>query len=377
MKIGIVTEYYYPLIGGITEHVHHFAIEAKKMGHEPVIVTSLSGDRSTRTAEGIRIVRIGRSLPLFSNGSIARVTVGFGMGRRLRKVFLKEKFDIIHIHSPFVPSLPLFAQRYANAPVVGTFHTQFDSSLFLEVCHRAMRKYYDHLSGKIAVSHLCVDSMRPFFEKFSNDFDADFDVIPNGVDIDKFDPSNKKIEKFMDGKKNIFFLSRIEPRNGLEYLIKAFQMIREKRDDCRLIIGGSGPLKKHCERMVPNALKNDIHFLGQINGSRPEYYSTADIFCFPTTKASFGITLLEAMASAKPVVAFSLEAFERIITNGKDGILCGEPSAENLAREINRLLDDQKLRENIGTNARVTSEKYSWKKIAEKVIDHYEEILSA
>ncbi len=366
MKIGIITEYYYPLLGGITEHVYHFSREAKRLGHEPVIITSDAGS-DPMVKDEVRIIRLGKSLPIYSNGSIARVTAGFNLGKKIREIFKREKFDIIHIHSPFTPTLPFLFQRYSDTITVGTFHTHFSSSGLLRVFRSAIRKYFDGLNGRIAVSPLCIESMNRYFK-------GDYRIIPNGVDINKFYPACEKVKKFDDGKKNIFFLSRLEPRNGLDHLIKAFATLRRDRNDCRLIIGGDGPLMSFYRSLVPASIRDDVHFLGRINGIRPNYYATADIFCFPTTKASFGITILEAMAAGKPVVAFSMPAYEAMITNGKDGLLCGMPDHKNLANAINDLLDSPEKRKAIGGHARARAEEFSWTKITRQVISYYEDL---
>lgn len=368
MKIGIFTEYYYPLLGGITEHVHHFAIEAKKLGHRPVIVTSNAGKDPFVDSSELDIIRLGKSLPIFSNGSIARITLPVRLGKKICKILEDEKFDIIHIHSPFVPSIPMITQQYANTTTVATFHTHFNSSGFLRVFKKYFQRYFDTLHGKIAVSNLCIESMNRYFTG------GEYKVIPNGVDIEKFNSRTEKIKKFDDGKLNIFFLSRLEPRNGLEYLIKAFAKIRRVRSDCRLLIGGDGPMMTFYKAMVPSDIRQDVHFLGRINGARPNYYATSDIFCFPTTKASFGITILEAMSSSKPVVAFSMPAYGNILESGKEGILCGNPSVDNLAHAIKNLLDSPETREMIGRNARAKAEEYSWLRITKRIIEYYEEL---
>jgi len=367
MKIGIVTEYYYSSLGGITEHVHHFALEAKKMGHEPVIITGNAGEDPFIKSGDIRIVRFGMSLPIYSNGSIARVTVGFHLGKKLREFYEKEKFDILHIHSPFVPTLPALTHRYSNTTTFVTCHTQFDSNIFLKLVKDRAQHAFDLVHGKIAVSELCIESMSKYVQ-------GDYRIIPNGVDINKFNDQHEKVAIFDDEKTNIFFLSRLEPRNGLEYLIKAFRTIREKRDDCRLIIGGSGPLLTYYKSLVGTKIKDDVHFIGKVNGVRPNYYSTADIFCFPTTRASFGITILEAMAASKPVVAFSMPAFKTMIESGKNGLLCGEPSESNLIPALETLLDSPEIRRQYGVAARRRAEDFSWEKITKRIVDYYHEV---
>src|SRR5512138_1798518 len=119
LKIGIVTEYYYPLLGGISESVHNTAVRFASMGHAVRIITSnlaangLNG-QSHPFFPPENIHRIGRSLAIYSNGSMARVTVGKRLTSRLAETFDREGFDILHLHSPLVPTLPMFAQFAAR-----------------------------------------------------------------------------------------------------------------------------------------------------------------------------------------------------------------------------------------------------------------------
>jgi len=216
MKIAVVTEYYYPSIGGITEHVHHFCTEVQKLGHHPIIITSDAGKDACVDSSHLDIIRVGKSYPVYSNESIARVTMTPNIGKKIQDIFASEKFDLVHTHSPFIPMLPLMCQRYSNTITIGTFHSQFDSNLFLKLFKTQFQKYFDNLHGKIAVSELCCGSINRYLDG------GDFRIIPNGIDTNKFNGKAEKISQFNDEKINIFFLSRLEPRNGLEYLIKAF-----------------------------------------------------------------------------------------------------------------------------------------------------------
>lgn len=364
MKIGVVTEYYYPSLGGITEHVHHFCLELKKLGHHPVIITGNAGECPSDC--GLDVIRVGKSVPLYSNGSIARVTVGYRLGHKVKEIMRSEKFDIVHVHSPFIPTLPALGQKYSGTVTFGTFHTQFDSSLFMQFLKSYAKKFFDGLAARIAVSDLCIESIGRYYK-------GDFKIIPNGIDINKFYPACKKMPEFLDGRPNILFLSRLEPRNGLDYLIEAFCIIKNNGSNCRLIVAGDGPLRAYYESIVPNELKKDVIFLGHVTENRPNIYATVDIFCFPTTRASFGITLLEAMSSGKPVVAFSMPAYQKIIESGKDGILCGDIKSANLAAGIQELLNDIEKRKSIGAHARKKAEEYSWANVTRRVLDLYEQ----
>ncbi|MCL6107216.1 MAG: glycosyltransferase, partial [Actinobacteria bacterium] len=113
MKVALVSEYYYPLLGGITEHVHNLALSLDKRGHDVTVVThNLKPRKHHHYPDGpvkFSVVRFGKGIPIYSNGSIARITVGKRLGSTLQKFFQQEKFDVIHAHSPLTPILPVIA----------------------------------------------------------------------------------------------------------------------------------------------------------------------------------------------------------------------------------------------------------------------------
>src|SRR3954463_6516785 len=125
LRIALVTEYYYPHLGGVCEHVHFFAREARRRGHHVDIVTS----HIPGAAETPGVIRLGRSQPVYANGSQARITIGLGLRRQMRRTLRDGRYDLVHVHSPLTPVLPLLAIEEADCPVVGTFHTYFDRSI--------------------------------------------------------------------------------------------------------------------------------------------------------------------------------------------------------------------------------------------------------
>src|SRR5512132_1193563 len=146
LRIALVTEYYYPHLGGICEHVHFFAREARRYGHHVDIITSnIPGAR-----EEPHVSRIGKSQPVYANGSQARFTWGFELRKDLKRVFSLGQYDIIHVHSPLSPVLPVMAIEEADCPVVGTFHTYFDRSMGYAIGNRYFQKRLDQLHAPIA-----------------------------------------------------------------------------------------------------------------------------------------------------------------------------------------------------------------------------------
>jgi len=373
VRVGIVTEYYYPLLGGITENVFNTKKQLKALGHDVTVITSLAHRgmfrvRKSRDVVDPDVVRVGHSVPVYSNGSFAHLSVGVRIRARLRSVFDWGQFDVLHLHSPITPTLPIEALLAATCPTVGTFHTYFERSLAYAVLKNAIQtRALDRMAGQIAVSRNCVDALSRYFTTRA-------EVIPNGVDVDLFHPDRPPLPIFDDGRPNLLFVGRFDPRNGLALMLRAFAIVRERRPDARLIVVGDGPLSPYYRSMVPPALRDDVHFVGLVRDMRPAYYATCDVFCSPVTKASFGVTLLEAMAAGKPIVATENIGYRELMSPA-EGILVPPADPAAFAAAVLRLLDNPALRREIGAAGREKAEAYSWERIGRTIADYYEGIL--
>ena len=368
MRVGIITEYYYPLLGGISEHVHNTAVRLRKKGHTVKIITShlSSGTKGTNSPD---VLRVGRGVSILSNGSIARITIGKNLTSELEHVMDSERFDLLHLHSPLVPTLPMLALCKAKCPTVGTFHTYFDGSLWYSLLKSEVQKrLIDKLDGQIAVSRSCIDALSPFFKINAR-------VIPNGVDISEFNPCIPKLPQFDDGRKNLLFLGRLDPRNGLSLMMKAFEIVKSRFSETRLIIVGGGPLRHYYKRLVPQRLQEDIYLAGPLLEERNRYYATSDIFCSPVEKASFGVTLLEAMASGKPIVCTENPGYRELLSR-EEGVMVPPHEPAAFAEAIMELLRNPRLVEEMGREGRQKALRFSWDKVTDVLYQFYEETLN-
>jgi phosphatidylinositol alpha-mannosyltransferase len=374
MKVAIVTEYYYPLLGGITENVHNTALGLAVRGHDATIVTSAAPSDglppSERPADAARVVRIGRSIPLKSNGSVAHATIGLHLWRDLRRFFLGESFDIAHLHSPLVFTLPAMAVLAAPCPTVGTFHSYFEGSRVYERFHAILQKHFVNKLGAVTgVSTNCIDSLARYF-KFPNPR-----IIPNGIDVNIFRPDGPRMEKFDRSKFTLLFLGRFDLRNGFALMLEAFTIVRRARADVRLVVVGDGKMRATYERMVPPALGQDVHFEGARLASRPAYYATCDIFCSPISKASFGITLLEAMGAGRPIVATENVGYREMLQMD-EAVLVPAMNAQAFADAVLALLDDPARRARMGEAGRRRALELSWDRVVAQTLDLYQDVLA-
>lgn len=371
-KIGIVSEYFYPHLGGMTEHIYHFSKELIRRGYD---VTLLTG-RVKREGEhwqgpslppGLKVIEFGKSTLIFANHSFARATLGFDVGKDIRKVLAAEQFDLLHIHSPMTPTLPILFQKYSDTVTVGTVHTYFDSLPYYRLFRKILQPYLDKLDGLIAVAPSCVEAMDKYFR-------GHYAIIPNGVDVEWFARPQGVIEKYDDDRPTVLFLGRLDPRNGLGTLIKAFFKVLAQVPKARLVVVGEGPMRPLYERKASLHLGKAIFFEGEISNTRPEYFAASDVFCYPATKASFGITLLEAMAAGKPVVATENKGFCDMMQNGVNGLLVEQGRSDKLADALVQVLQDKNLARKLSDNGREMIRNYSWETITDRVLGFYNKI---
>ena len=362
MRIALVTEFYYPHLGGVCEHVHFFAREARRRGHHVDIITSMiPGAKATHG-----VIRLGRSQPIFTNGSMSRITIGLGLRRQMRDTLRRGKYDVVHVHSPLTPVLPVLAVDEAECAVFGTFHTYFDSSFGYAVARRYFQRRLEKLDRAIAVSESTVNALSRYF-------DADWSVIPNGVDTRLFHPGATRPAPMRDDKPAILFMGRLDPRNGLGMLLDVFKRIHGKRRDAQLVIVGDGPLRAHYERRA--AGHPDIRFVGSALAERAGYYANSDVYACPTTIASFGITLLESMACATPIVCSNIPGFWDVVEDGREALMVANRDRDALADGLVRLLDDESLRARLGHAGRQRSLAYDWSHVTSRVLDEYARVL--
>jgi phosphatidyl-myo-inositol alpha-mannosyltransferase len=362
LRIALVTEYYYPHLGGVCEHVHFFAREARRFGHHVDIITS----NIPGATPSPNVIRLGRSVPWYINGSQSRITVGRTLRRDMRRALLDGQYDVVHVHSPLTPVLPLLALAEADVPVIGTFHTYFERSISYRVLRRPLQQRLDRLSAAIAVSQSTIVALERYF-------DADWRIIPNGVDTDIFHPDVPRPREIRGDVPAILFLGRFDPRNGLSTLLDAFKRVKGRRRRAQLVIVGDGPLRNHYRRQAGN--DPDIVFVGSVLHSRPSYYAHSALYACPTTKASFGITLLEAMACQTPIVCSDILGFRDVVMHGREAhmVPCGDPEA--LANGLVHLLDNEPLRVRLGETGRRRALEYDWQRVTAAILGVYRDVL--
>jgi phosphatidyl-myo-inositol alpha-mannosyltransferase len=362
VKIGLVTPYVYPLPGGVNEHVRFLYENLRLRGHDVRILTSSHGLQ--RSSEG-DIIRIGKGFSVPSNGSMGTITLSPRYVSQVQAVLDRERFDLLHFHEPFVPFLSLVVLRQSTSVNIATFHAYAGFSPAMEIGSKTLQAYARRLHGRIAVSA----AARHFVDRF---FPGDYKVIPNGVNIGRFQRA-VPIARWQDGCPNVLFVGRLEDRKGLPHLLKAFRLVRKNGTECRLLIVGTGPQEREARRYVMTRGLQNVEFLGRVSDAeKAQLFKTADIFVSPATgRESFGIVLLEAMAAGTPIVCSDIHGYKGVVQRGRQAILVPPHDAKSLAAGISELLGDAELRARMGAAGLERAEQFGWEHVTAKVEDYY------
>ncbi len=369
LRVALVTEFYYPHLGGVTEHVHNLALELEAMGHEPVVITSRMSMNGHADAAFVR--RVGRSVVIYKNGSFARISVGLDLQRDIERVLREERIDLLHVHGGLALTFGLVAPeaaRRAGIPAVATFHSWFREALAYRIFRKPLQARLDRLHARIAVSEPVVDKLSEYFR-------GDFDVIPNGIDPKLFRPVERSGCNAPGDGPRLLFLGRLDPRNGLGTALRALPLILERHPAARLAIAGTGPLTPYY-RALASPVKDNVDFLGPVFRERPGLYRNADLYLCPTRKASFGITLLEAMASGTPMIVSDIHGFRELIDGGDEAVLAPVDNPRTWAEAVCGLLDDPERRARMAAAGIAKARRFAWPRVAAEILDVYRRVLS-
>jgi phosphatidyl-myo-inositol alpha-mannosyltransferase len=368
VKIALVSPYDLAVVGGVNVHITYLAEHFRALGHTVRIIGPASADPVMGSEPDV--IAIGRPRPFPASGSIVRITLDPRVGGQVRALLEEEQFDIVHVHEPLMPLLPLWFLRFSDAVNVGTFHAAKEGGNRLyQYSARLLKRWFRRLDGKIAVSPAAERLVGRYFAGYYN-------IIPNGVTISRF-TDQPPLPQFMDGKRNVLFVGRMEKRKGLKYLLRAFIAVKSEMPDTRLIVVGGGKALPRFERLIEKAEIPDVLFAGYVpDALLPRYYASADVFCAPNTaNESQGYVLLEAMAAGKPVVASNIEGFAGVVTHGVEGFLVLPKDADALALALVHMLADGEARAAMGRRARARAEEFGWDRIAQRVLSYYERLL--
>ncbi|WP_152363840.1 glycosyltransferase family 4 protein [Microlunatus speluncae] len=386
-RIGLVCPYSFDQPGGVQNHVVGLAGFLARNGFRPRILGPGRPDgliaSSLAEAELPPSVfsSAGPAVPVPYNGSVARVNFGPVSAARVRQWLRDGGFDLLHLHEPITPSVSMLALWASTAPVVATFHTATPRSRSMRLAGGVLRGSIGKIDTGIAVS----ESARQVVVRYLG---RDAIVVPNGFSHGEFTESAEARRPLGSAtawrggdRPRLAFLGRLdEPRKGLDVLLAALPMIRAGArdlgiDELEVVIAGQSG--RGATGRGRRALPPGCRGVGMIsNVERAGLLGTTDVFVAPhRARESFGIVLLEAMASGAPIVASDLPAFVDLLRDGDDDRLgelfpAGDPD-RLAAAVIATLADRPAVRQRAG-RARSASRGYDWAMVGPRVVEAYD-----
>jgi phosphatidylinositol alpha-mannosyltransferase len=348
----------------VQAHVRDLAVALQRLGHQVSVLAPTDDDSDLPPY----VVSSGRPISVSYNGSKAKVAFGPVSTRRVRRWLREGEFDVLHVHEPASPSVSILSCWAARGPIVATWHSSMERSRALSAMYSLVQTALEKVSARIAVSEAARQTL-------VEHMGGDAVLIPNGVDCSAFGDAAPLPGWPGDGG-SLFFIGRIdEPRKGLPVLLDALPAIAAAHPGVRLLVAGPGDVAEFQESLAPE-IASRVEFLGLVSEQdKARAFVSADVYVAPNTGGeSFGIVLLEAMASGTPVLASDIEAFRRVLDDGRSGASFANEDPADLARVAIALLGDADERTRLATEGRVRAREFDWETVARRVVEVYEAV---
>lgn len=280
-------------------------------------------------------------------------------------IYHKKPFEILRVHSPyFVGPAALFFKFFNQKVKLVVVYHHLENNRVYRFIDKVLIKNYNLI---ITVSESTKNELAGIYQIDI----SKVKVVPNGVNTEKYKyrPKDKKlISKYnLTAKKVLLYLGQLIERKNIGFL---FDVLFELSEDYILIICGDGDQREKLERKVKELnLGERVFFTGYIDEEeKVKYYNIADLFVFPSKQEGFGLSLLEAMACGKPVLAPDLSVFTAVMDNGVNGYLL-ETDCDKWVNKIIEIFKDKNMLKTVGKRAEGRAKSFSWKKSAEKYLE--------
>jgi len=382
----MLTPYAWTVPGGVNNHIAALAERFTAQGHRVTIIAPSDDRLAVKAArERVREVLLGERDALFGpdepyprhffaggtfsvrhNRSVSYISPPIDLLSNVDVVLENEEFDVLHIHEPFVPSLGWTAMNHAECPIVATFHANSERFFWYWLGKPILKRVFPVFDGVVAVSPAARETAARYFA-------GQYRVIPNGIDLTRFRAPGAR----RPGAPRVLYVVGDSRRKGLGYLLRALRYLSADLPPFELDVCGSDEHADKFARLVPERFAGRVRFRGRIaHDDLPELYQDADVFCAPSLgNESFGIVLLEAMATRTAVLASNIEGYRDVVGDGAEGLLVPPRNARALAAGLERLLRDEPLRDACAERGLQTVQRYSWEIVADEVMQLYRDVI--
>jgi phosphatidyl-myo-inositol alpha-mannosyltransferase len=366
VRVAIVSPYDLTVPGGVQSHVRLLAEALRERGDQVVLVGP---------GDGPDHLGVGASVAVPFNDSVAPIALAPTAWTRTRGLLARLRPDVVHVHEPLVPLVGVAAATTDVAPVVATFHAWSERARAYRAARPLGRALLHRAARLIAVSPAAAS----YHAEALGVEPSRFVQVPNGVDAGRFLDAEPREDLMDRDRTTLLFVGRLEPRKGLEPMIRAFVALCSQREDLRLLVVGDGPERARCEALVPERLRDTVTFLGRVDhDDLPGCFAAADVYVSPALGGeSFGIVLLEAMAAGLPVIASDIPGYRTVLREGVQGRFAPPGDPARLAEVVAEVTDDAAGRQRMAAAGRDTVGEYDWPAVATRVREVYLDAITA
>ena len=389
LRIALVSEEFPPNIhGGAGTFCYNLANELSKRKIETTVFTGKSNKIAKEKINGyLDIVR----LPIFN---LPPRFVWFQLQNLSAISSRMNNFSLIHSVTPETSPLCIYLKFRLNKPLITSYHgyTSYEMKAFIDspflqsslqdfgfnvleypLYDAANRLSIANSNHIICCSHTILSELKTIYKNLDI---KKASVIYNGIDTSEFDKIRKQI-KHETTEPTLFFFGRWYWSKGIPYLLEAFRLLLNENPTLQLRMCGKGPMQKRIKAFISRyGLESKVHLLGHV--SRHDLLTEiirADIVVLPSLREAQPISVLEAMACKKPVVAFDLPFAREYIKNSYNGLLANTKDHKNLADNINSLITNDELRDAISLNAyNHVVQNHNWNNIVDEYIRVYRQV---
>jgi glycosyltransferase involved in cell wall biosynthesis len=383
MKILFISDVYFPRVNGVSTSIRTFVEQMQNLGHE---VHLIAPDYQVATQDESWIKRIpARSIYFDPEDKLMK----YGEAIKLLPGLEKEKYDIIHVHTPFVAHyLGLKLARKLNIPCIETYHTFFEDYLhhYLPWVPKFMARGMARMISKqqcnavdaiVAPSQPMLDVLRGYGVKVSAE------VIPTGLQLSSFNVADGKAFREKYGidldRPMLLYVGRVAFEKNIDFLLGMAKVLSEERPDILLVVTGEGPAEASLHKLAKTLnIEKNVKFIGYLdrNTELNACYQAADVFVFASKSETQGLVLLEAMAQGTPVVAIAELGTASILIEGKGALISTENTLE-FAEKVHQLLIYPEQRFELGIKAKSYAlDKWTAKFQAERMAKFYAQLVS-
>jgi phosphatidylinositol alpha-mannosyltransferase len=372
MRILAVCPYDIDRPGGVQRHVLDTGAALAALGHGVTILAPRTATPPKAAPPGVAIERLGRACAIGLGGTRFEISLVLGaQRRRLRELIRHGGFDVGWFHTVWTPFLAPMALKYFSGPAVCMFHDtpgrglvgRIMTAIFRRISRVLLPRFGAVLTPSPSPQGHLVGARR-------------MEIFPPCTDLRRFRDAVPQ-SGFADGRVNILYLGRLEPRKGASILLSAYRQLREAVPGVRLILAGAGPEEAALRAYAGKHRLSDVVFAGAPADAAP-WFAAADIFCAPSPYGeSFGIVLAEAMSAGKPVVAAANPGYRTVLTDEAASFLVPPGDAAALAAALRRLAEDRPLRERLGAWGQATAPAYDCRALAPRLVEIFRDAIIA